>query len=208
MLSEIAFLKNATPDEILDNFNLAKYVNRQYGIVAGDPHTYLKPELVHLMNQLHEVAQENFSLCNAIKKERDDRVAKETKDRKEYLDLRTKLDKDIDEKLKKIQELVSVSDEQTKQFKHEAKLSDERFKPLAEKAAKLAAILDSVDTERVRLFQMGYGTLDVKRRKYIYIMLDAIGQSEEDSEKVLLKVRQGKLSETGCPHDYESPGIQ
>jgi hypothetical protein len=39
---------------------------------------------------------------------------------------------------------------------------------------------------------MGYETLDIKRRKYIYIMLDAIGQSEGDSEKDLLKVRQGK----------------
>ena len=83
--------------------------------------------------------------------------------------------------MKQIQELVSVSDEHT-----------ERFKPLAEKSAKLAAILDGIDTERVRLFQMGYETLEIQRRQHIYIMLDAIGQSEEDSEKDLLKVRQGK----------------
>jgi hypothetical protein len=68
VLNETGILKDATPDEILDNFNLAKYMHRQYGIVAGDPHTYLKPELVHLMNQLHEVVEENRSECNAIKK--------------------------------------------------------------------------------------------------------------------------------------------
>jgi hypothetical protein len=43
VLSETVFLKNATLDEILDNFKLAKYMNRQWGIVAGEPHTYLKP---------------------------------------------------------------------------------------------------------------------------------------------------------------------
>jgi hypothetical protein len=51
VLNETGFLKNTTPDEILDNFKLARHMNRQYGIAAGDPHTYLKPELVHLMNQ-------------------------------------------------------------------------------------------------------------------------------------------------------------
>ena len=94
--------------------------------------------------------------------------------------------------MKKIQGLVSVSDEQRKHFKQEAKLEHERFKPLAEKSVKLAAILDGVDTERVRLFKLGYQALDDKRIHYVYTMLDAIGQSEEDSEKVLLKVRQGK----------------
>ena len=34
---------------------------------------------------------------------------------------------------------------------------------LAEKAAKLAAILDGVDTEHVRLFKLGYQALDDKR---------------------------------------------
>jgi hypothetical protein len=61
VLNETGFLKNATPDEISDNFKLAKYMNRQYGIVAGEPHTYLKPELVHLMNQLNEAVQESRS---------------------------------------------------------------------------------------------------------------------------------------------------
>ena len=107
VLSETAFLKNATQDEILDNFKLANYMSRTYGIVASDPHTYLKAELVHLTNQLHEAVEEAV----ATNKERDERVAKETKDRKEYLDLSSKIDKQIDEKLKKIQELVSVSDE-------------------------------------------------------------------------------------------------
>ena len=110
----------------------------------------------------------------------------ETKDRKEYLDKSTKIDKEIDEKLKKIQELVSAGDEQAKlskleheRFKLEQTSEHERFKPLAEKSAKLAAILDGVDTERVRLFKLGYQALDDKRIQYVYTMLDAIGQSED-----------------------------
>ena len=76
-------------------------MNRQYGIVVGEPHTYLKPELLHLMNQLHEAAEENRSLRNSTKKsEADERVTMETKHRKQYLDLRTKQDKETDEKLK------------------------------------------------------------------------------------------------------------
>ena len=94
--------------------------------------------------------------------------------------LRTaKQDKEIDEKLKKIQEAVSASDEQAKQFKQETQLSDKRFIPVAEKvaekAAKLATILDGVDTDRVRLFTLGYQALDYKRMNYVYTMLHAIG---------------------------------
>ena len=80
VLSETAFLKNATPEKILDNFMLAKYMNRQWGIVAGEPHKYLKPEMVHPANQLQEATQESRSLHDAFKKEQDERVAKETKD--------------------------------------------------------------------------------------------------------------------------------
>ena len=54
VLSETAFLKNATQDEMLDNFKLGNYMSQTYGIVACDPHAYLKAELVHLTNQLHE----------------------------------------------------------------------------------------------------------------------------------------------------------
>ena len=59
VLSETGSLKNIIQDEIFDYFKLAKYMNRQYGIVAGEPHTYLKPELVHLMNQLHEAVEKS-----------------------------------------------------------------------------------------------------------------------------------------------------
>jgi hypothetical protein len=63
-------------------------------------------------------------------------------------------------------------------------------------------ILEDIDTVRVRLFKLGYQALDQKRFSYVHNMFDVINQSEEDSEKVLLKVRQGKPV---CPHDYESP---
>jgi hypothetical protein len=38
---------------------------------------------------------------------------------------------------------------------------------------------------------MGYQALDLKRFSYVHNMLDVLGQSE-DSEKVMLKIRQGK----------------
>ena len=66
VLSETAYLKNATKDEILDNFKLANYMSRTYGIVASDPHTYLKADLVHLTNQLNEASEKNRSEYNSF----------------------------------------------------------------------------------------------------------------------------------------------
>ena len=55
-------------------------------------------------------------------------------------------------------------------------------------------MLDGVDTECACLLEMRYNALEEKIFKYVHNMLDIINQSEEDSEKALLKVRQGELA--------------
>jgi hypothetical protein len=92
VLQETGYLKHVTQDVLLDYFKLAQYMYRQYSIVVGEPHTYLQPELVHLMNQnqLHEATWDSCSLHNALKKEQDERDSKQIKENKEYLDLGTK----------------------------------------------------------------------------------------------------------------------
>ena len=108
-----------------------------------------------------------------------------------------------DEQIKRLQEFISVVNEQ----RNQEKLSSEIFKPVAEKCARLAEILDGFDTERVRLSVMEYHALEEKRFRYVHNMLDVINQSKEDSEKILLKVRQGGRG-TGCHHGCESQGTQ
>jgi hypothetical protein len=113
-------------------------MNRQYGIVAGEPHTYLEPELVHLMTQLHEAAQENISIRNSFKKEDDEKAALaafRAKQKKE-LDPRIKVSA---EQIKHFQELIPDFNEQNKQ----EKLSNERCKPNNEKVCQASYNTDT-----------------------------------------------------------------
>ena len=118
-----------------------------------------------------------------LKKKQDERDAKQMKENKEYLDLRTKQNKEFDEKIKHFQELQSEATLRKKQNLEFVKVSGKEIKQLQKNCAKLAAILDGIDTERVRLFKLGYQALDQKIFQYVHKMLDVINQSEEDSER-------------------------
>jgi hypothetical protein len=132
---ETDHLTHVTPDELLGYFKLAQCIYRQWDIVAGEPHTNLQPGLIHLMmmNQLHEATRESSSLHNALKKEQDERDAKQINENKGYLDLSMTANKYFDEKTKQFQELESKAT-----LRHKEKLENcERDKKLQKSVTSL-----------------------------------------------------------------------
>ena len=164
------YWKHITPEQQLDNFKFAKYMRQQWGVVASNPDTYLQPQLVEMLTNLHEGITEHKSSSEkaelafvSLAKLAEENLAKPAEENSSSVTI----------------QLVKLQEQQLAFFK--AREDVEKLTAQAKALQKTTSILDCIDTERVRLVFLGYNALDQQKDRYCYTMREALCHSEEES---------------------------